>query len=123
MTMRPLAPLLLLLLTPGPARAAGSLNMGTAVLQMGWALLVVTGLILLVAWLVRSRFTFVQGRPGQIRIKEIRPLANRASLALVEVRGRTLLIGISQDRITLLSEGIDPEPENQDFDQVLNETP
>ncbi|HFQ89776.1 MAG TPA: flagellar biosynthetic protein FliO [Desulfobulbus sp.] len=114
----------ILLLVPAPAGAAEDLSMGSAVLQMAWALAVVVGLILIIYALARRRFGPAVLRGGAISIVELRHIMPKTSLALVEVRGRELLLGVSAGNITLLADlSGRPRPggETPDFEQVLQE--
>lgn len=113
---------LVALLLPNTVLAGESLAMGSAMLQMIWALLVVVGLILAIYGLARRRLFL--GKPGTsaITIVALRPLMPKSTLALVEVRGREYLLGVSTAGINLLAE-VPPssgEP-RQDFSQVLAE--
>ncbi len=68
-------------------------------------LLLVLGLMLLLYAASRRGLRWLPGhRESRIQIHETRPLGGRKSLCLVEVRGRELLIGVSNERITLLCE-------------------
>ncbi|MFP7756410.1 flagellar biosynthetic protein FliO [Thermodesulfobacteriota bacterium B35] len=111
------------LLLPAPAGAAESLSMGSAVLQMIWALAVVAGLILIIYALARRRLGPAALRGGAIRVVELRHLMPKTSLALVEVRGRELLLGISAGNIRLLADLSrvpgDSAPAASDFEQLL----
>ncbi|HEB49703.1 MAG TPA: flagellar biosynthetic protein FliO [Desulfobulbus sp.] len=111
-----------LLLAPATAGAAEQLSMGSAVLQMVWALAVVVGLILIIYGLARRRFGVAALRGGAINIVELRHVMPKTSLALVEVRGRELLIGISAGNITLLADlsgGSRAGADESDFDEIL----
>lgn len=113
---------LVALLLPTTVLAGETLPMGSAMLQMIWALLVVVGLILAIYGLARRRLFL--GKPGTsaITIVALRPLMPKSTLALVEVRGREYLLGVSTAGINLLAE-VPPssgEP-RQDFSQVLAE--
>ncbi len=124
--MRPLGPgLFLLLILPGQALAAESLAMGSALLRMIWALLIVVGVILVLYALARKRIPFAQPGSGEIRIIETRHLVGRNTLVLVSVRDRTLLLGISNERISLLCDRLDEQPgakaDTTDFDRILRE--
>ena len=124
--MRPLGLTLFLLLTlPGQALAAESLAMGSALLRMVWALLIVVGVILILYALARKRIPFAQPGSGEIRIIETRHLVGRNTLVLVSVRDRTLLLGVSDERISLLCDQLDEQPgpkaDTTDFDRILRE--
>ncbi|MBM9616488.1 FliO/MopB family protein [Desulfobulbus rhabdoformis] len=78
--------------------------MATAALQTLWALCIVVGLILAFYALAKKRFVLGKRSGTNIRIIEIRPLQPKATLALVEVRGREFLLGINSGNIQLLTE-------------------
>lgn len=112
--MIPAAPVCLgLLAIPALAAAgeglppSGGMSLFVSFLQMGLALLVVLGLILLVYYgttrLVKAVPAFGQsGR--QIRVIETRPLGPRKALILVEVGGEYLLLSSTESQITLLKQ-------------------
>ncbi len=90
---------------PCPAMAATtSLNMGSALLQTIWALLIVVGIILVIYGLAKKRFGSGRIGTGQINLLEMRHIMPKTALALVEVRGKTLLIGIGSGHINLLAD-------------------
>lgn len=95
--------------------------MTSAALQTLWALCIVVGLILAFYALARKRFSLGKLGQSKIHVIEIRPLQPKASLALVEVRGREFLLGINGGNIALLAE-LDPtEDPSQDFATILTE--
>ena len=114
--------LLLLLLLPQPVLAAETFSMGSLVLQMSWALLLVVGLILAIYGLARRRLLLGRQSGAVINIVAMRPLQPKSTLALVEVRGREFLVGISPAGIHLLAEmAPGTEAPKAPFDQVLAE--
>lgn len=118
--MRALAALLLLV--PAPALGADSLPVGRMLLQTGWALLLVVGLILALYGIARRRLTGLRTAAGAIRVVEMRPLTPRATLALVAVRDREYLLAVGQSGATLIAQvhgEADPGP--PDFQAVLAE--
>lgn len=119
--MPPAAAITLLLIVVLPARleAAENLPMGSAMLQMLWALLIVLGLILILYWLARRRFGMGGAGSGEIRVLEQRHLMPKASLALIEVRDRQLLVGITGERIALLADLSVPVKDKTTFDSML----
>jgi flagellar protein FliO/FliZ len=118
--MRALA--VLLLLVPAPAQAADTLPVGRMLLQTGWALLVVVGLILALYGIARRRLTGLRTTAGAIRVVEMRPLTPRATLALVAVRDREYLLAVGQSGATFLAQvSGEAEPEQPDFQAVLAE--
>nr|WP_320009527.1 flagellar biosynthetic protein FliO [uncultured Desulfobulbus sp.] len=112
----------ILSLFPTTALAAETGSMTTAALQTLWALCVVIGLILAFYALARKRFGLGKLGGTNIRVIEMRPLQPKATLALVEVRGREFLLGINAGNIQLLKE-FDPAStdEPQDFSVLLAE--
>ena len=118
-----LFPSCLIALLPGCAWAAEAPSMANAALQTLWALLVVAGLILALYALARKRFALGGLGSGTIKVIEMRPLLPKTSLALVEVRGREYLLGISSGNIQLLadlSETVPQQPQPS-FSQLLRE--
>ena len=113
--------LFLMLLTPTIALAAELPSMGGALLQMGWALLVVTGLILAIYGLAKKRLFLGKMGGNAIKIIEMRPLMPKSSLALVEVRGKEYLLGISADRIQLIADLSQDTKDKPNFDSLLAE--
>jgi flagellar protein FliO/FliZ len=99
------------------------MNMGSALLQMLWALLIVIGIILIIFALVRKRFGLGSGRlqQGNIKVLELRHIMPKHTLALVEVRGKVLLLGIGTGQINLLTEYPNTTAEKNDFDTLLAE--
>lgn len=77
------------------------------VLRMLGALAFILALIILTAWLIKRYAP--QGQLGTqrsdvIRVVATKMLGGRKSLALVRVRGQTLLLGITPQKITCLTE-------------------
>lgn len=98
-----------------PASAAQGAALGTAaLLRAGLSLALVVALIALCAWLLR-RFGGAQlGNGGQLQLLASLPLSQRERLALVEVDGRRLLLGIAPGQVSLLKdcgEGESTSPE------------
>ncbi len=114
---------LFLLLFPTTVCAAESLSMGSAVLQMSWALLIVVGLILALYGLTKKRLLLGKMGGNAIKIIEIRALMPKSTLALVEVRGKEYLLGIGSDGIRLLADLSQDDAGNDkpDFESVLAE--
>jgi len=113
--------ILLMLLTPVTALAADLPSMGSAMLQTGWALLVVVGLILALYGLSKKRWFLGKVGSSAITIIELRPLLPKSTLALVEVRGKEYLLGISADRIHLLADFSKEAKNTPDFAALLAE--
>jgi len=114
---------LLLILTPAIALAADPPSMGAAALQMGWALLVVVGLILALYGLAKKRLTLGKLGGNAIKVIEIRPLLPKSTLALVEVQGKQYLLSISGDQIRLLAEVSGNGDSRPDFPSLLAQQP
>ena len=118
----PVALVAFALLAPAPVLAADSLPMSRMLLQTGWALLLVVGLILALYGIARRRLTGLRTAAGAIRVVEMRPLTPRATLALVAVRDREYLLAVGQSGATLIAQvrgEADPGP--PDFQAVLAE--
>lgn len=115
------AALFLTLLIPATAWAAEPPSMGGAMLQMGWALLVVIGLILAIYGLAKKRLLLGKMGGSAIKIIEMRPLMPKTSLALVEVRGREYLLGITTDNIQLIADFSGDAKPAPDFETLLAE--
>ena len=116
--------LLILTFLPATAWAADSPTMTETLLRTAWALLVVIGLILALYGLSKKRFFL--NKPGSkvINIIELRSLQPKSTLALVEVRGREYLLGVSANSITLLADLSDkpaPPIKSADFCTLLAE--
>jgi len=115
---------LLPVLFPATAWAAEPSDMTSALLRTLWALLVVVGLILALYGLSKKRL--LPGKTGgsAIRIVELRPLQPRSTLALVEVRGREYLLGVSTGSIQLLADlSAEPGKQPPDFPTLLAKQP
>lgn len=107
---------------PAMAWAAEPPTMTSALLRTAWALLIVVGLILALYGLSKKRLFLGKMSGNAIKIIEMRPLQPKSTLALVEVRGREYLLGISANSIHLLAE-LSAEPGEQpvDFPTLLAE--
>lgn len=69
-----------------------------------WGLLIVLGLILLLYGVLRKRFSLTGSSPlNDIQVVEVKPLMGKKALCLVEVRGQTLLLGLSGESVTHLA--------------------
>lgn len=113
--------LFILLILPTSAQAADSFSMGTALMQMLWALLIVIGLILVIYGLAKKRFGIGQLNNGNIKVIELRHIMPRTSLALIEVEKRRFLVGIASGHIELLADFPDTSSDRQNFDTHLAE--
>lgn len=70
------------------------------------ALIVVMGLILLAAWLIKRFYPMANGAVSRKRLKvlETLPIGRKRMVQVMRVYNRTLVLGISGDRIDLLTE-------------------
>jgi len=66
--------------------------------------LLLVGLLVLLAYLLRRGRWGLSEKGGEIRVEEVRPLGLKHRLALVRVRDRVFLLGLSEKEITLLRE-------------------
>ncbi len=113
----------LVALFPANALAGESPSMATAALQTLWALLIVVCLILALYALARKRLMAGKLGGNNIQVIEIRPLGPKATLALVEVRGREYLLAINAGEIRLLAEPSRGKQNNEtDFHSILAES-
>lgn len=85
-------------------------NFSLAILNMVAALALVLGIMLLLFW-VAKRFlpTGFTGGSGKMRVIGRLPLGPRKFLALVKVGGKVLVLGVSPDKINLLTTFEDSE--------------
>lgn len=112
------------LLAPAPVLGADGLPMSRMLLQTGWALLVVIGLILAIYGIARRRLLPGRSSGNVIRVVEMRPLLPRTTLALVEVRGHEYLLAVSPTGTTCLAlVNSSADPDTPDFKAVLAEQP
>lgn len=99
--------------TAGDARDEGSAVSASSMpdwLRTSLSLAGVVGLIVVLALTSRKLHLVQRGRrPGLIEVISRAPLSARQSLALVRVGPRTVLIGVSNDRISQLDVIVDPE--------------
>lgn len=115
--------LILFCAAPASAWAAEPPSLAGAALQTGCALLVVIGLILGLYALARKRLLLGKIGGKAITVVEMRPLAPKSTLALVEVRGREYLLGLSPAGIQLLAEvSANAGPAKPEFAALLAET-
>jgi len=92
-------------------------------LQLWAGLAIVMALILLLYAAAQRWLRWpAGGRGGIIQIRETRPLGPKKVLYLVKVRDRELLLGVTGERIELLSEMPAPadDANDQPFEQTLN---
>lgn len=71
--------------------------------QMFLGLLVVIGLILILAWLVR-RTNFVPGSSSRMRVVASLPLGPRERAVLIQCGEKQLLLGVSNGSVQLLAQ-------------------
>lgn len=103
---------------PAPVTAAApalkNASLGLVLLKLGVGMAVVLGLIVLLQRLARRYGrAFTGGNGSDIKIAAQRTLGPKLSLALVEVRGRTLLLGVGGNGVNMLSDlSVAPAPSN-----------
>jgi len=95
--------------------------MGTMVMKMAWALAVVVGLIFILYGLARKKMGYTNAPTNSIKVLEMRPLMPKNTLALIEVQGKKILLGISPNGIQLLTEFSPDTPSQKSFKDVLQE--
>lgn len=78
-----------------------------AMLQLGIGLVLVVGLILLLAWLVRQVNGVPAGGRG-MKVLAALPLGQRERAVLVQVGERQMLLGVAPGRVSLLVEFEEP---------------
>jgi flagellar protein FliO/FliZ len=83
-----------------------------------FAVFVVLALVALCAWLLRRGALGSLGRrgPSAVRVETAVPLGERRSLLVVAVEGRRLLLGVTPQQVTLVTE---LGPSSQAFAQAL----
>lgn len=91
----------------GPASLATASTLGSMLLS----LLVVIGIILICAWLLRRMTGMVQGGSELLRVRASLALGMKERLVLVEAGGETLLLGVSPAGIRRLHRFDAPLPE------------
>ena len=89
-------------LSAAPAEVASTSSLTGQLVQMGLGLAVVVGLIFLLGYVMRRVGPLAPQGGQHIRVITTYPLGPRDRLALVEVGGQQLLLGISPGRITTL---------------------
>lgn len=89
-------------LRAAPADTGTTINLAGQLAQLGLGLLVVVGLIFLLGYVMRRVGPLAPQGGQHIRVITTYPLGPRDRLALVEVGGQQLLLGISPGRITTL---------------------
>ena len=109
-----------LLITPVIAQAAELDTMGSMLGKTIWALFIVVGLILILYALVRKKIGYGNTGSNTIKVLEIRPIVPKNTLALIEVQGKELLIGISSNGMHFLADLSLPAKDRQ-FHEVLRE--
>jgi len=92
--------------------SVGQPDLFSASLKMAYTLIMVLGLIFVVFYLVKKfglKNSVFGGEGKPIKVLSTGFLAPRKSIALVEVAGDVLILGIAHDRISLLGNVQDPE--------------
>lgn len=96
----------------------------SASIRLFWGLLIVLGILFIVYALVKKRLSMLNGgNKGVITIVETRHLMPRKSLCLIRVREREYLLGLGNDRISLIaalpSTPDEPPTDNRSFAKIL----
>lgn len=94
-----------------------------SILKMGGALFFILAMLLLAFYLLR-RFniggSFPGVRKGALQIVDRLPIGPRQNITVVKYKDREMVVGVTQDRITLLHAGDEGhEPRNKDFSGYL----
>jgi len=89
-------------LAAAPAESGSGSDLIGQLAQLGLGLIVVVGLIFLLGYLMRRVGPLAPQGGQHIRVISSYPLGPRDRLALVDVGGQQLLLGISPGRITTL---------------------
>jgi flagellar biogenesis protein FliO len=103
-----------------PAYCAETYSFGAIALKMGWALLIVVGLILILYGLAQKKLMLSKKGGQHIEIIEMRPINQKNSLALIKVRDAELLVGVSADGIRTLAQFSSPAP-TKPFAEILDQ--
>lgn len=103
---------------------ASPATLGGTVLQMGLALALILGIILLGYWMLRRfgpRFGIgAASRPHGLRLEGHMGLGPRKSLMVVRFANKLLLLGVTDHSINLLTEADCPD-ESTDFKAALDD--
>ncbi len=101
--------------------ANSPLPASSSLLGVAISLILVLGLVLVLAWLARRTRLLGVWQGGPMQVRATLALGHRERLVLVEVEGRRLLLGVTQEQIRMLLE-LDPhapapasEPAQDDF--------
>ena len=89
-------------------------------LRLGLSLAVVLGLVWAAAKVLRSRGAMSLRPPGShLEVLERRPVGKSASVALVRVGGRAVLLGVTESRVQMLQECPELDLATGDVDDVV----
>ena len=89
-------------------------------LKMIGSLFLILGMLLGMFFLFKKGSILSSGGKGEIQILDIKHLGGRKSVCLLQVKGRQMLVGVSQDRIDLLYQ-LDRESDASRFEQELRQ--
>lgn len=93
--------------TPALAAPAGEINIATTLA----ALMLVLVLILFLAWLLkRLKLPGIQGGDAQMKILRQLPVGQRERIVLLQVGEEQMLVGVTQQNISMLSKLEQPLP-------------
>lgn len=96
-------------------------SLAVVLLRLVLAVAVVVGLLLLTARFTRRLGGGGAGPArGAIRVVARQPLSRNASVAVIETGGRTLVLGVTDHQVSLLSEALLPASPPTDEDGLLD---
>lgn len=119
--------------TPGSPPMAEVSDFGSAAIRMIGSLILILGVIVCIFYLIkRVRLgALTMGKTARMRLVSTLSLAPKRSVALVEVGGRWLVLGVGAENVSLLSEFDEPPrgvldegaalPEGAGFQRVLQD--
>ena len=96
-----------------PAANVAELGSASSVAGLAVSLMLVLGLILLLAWLLRRMPRMNLAAQGPLRIRHSLSLGMKERVLLVEAHGETLLLGVTAQQITCLHRFDTPLPESE----------
>lgn len=108
-------------MTPMPDLAAASPEVVPSLAMAAVRMVLALGVLILAAWaLLRWRNRTVGGR-RDLQVLDRAVLTRGASVALVNVSGRRLLLGVSTNGVNLLTRLETPGPTGESFGKALDE--
>lgn len=101
--MKPLFILWVLLIVPSAYAQSGAVSATTGLLQIGLALTVVIGLMLLAAWLMKRLSPIATNNRVAMKIVGGMSLGNRERIIVVEIADQWMVLGVTAQQITSLA--------------------